>query len=191
MIGPGVYVTLGALIPRAEGVVAEMRSRGLVSNGAAYGHVPNVNVRSTLGPTAAGDVNLIARMIWGEQRNQGNNAMAAAAWIAKNRYNSGWGSYSQIITIGQFHGLASQADVTGLAGPDLVAWTDAQRIAQEVVDGSIADPTGGFVYFGNGVVVQRRMQACARGNTDFRYGNVAGTNLYFSNGDYTSGCAIP
>lgn len=190
-IGAGIFVPLGDLSNRAQGVENELRLRGLITRAAALGYVPNVNVRSTLSPTAADDVNLIARMIWGEQRSQGNQAMAAAAWIAKNRYDAGWGSYQQIITPGQFHGLASESDVTGLTGPDLAAWTDAKRIAQEVVDGTIADPTGGVVYFGNGASVRNRMQACARRNSDFTYGNISGTNLYYSNGDYTANCAIP
>jgi hypothetical protein len=126
---------------------------------------------------------LVERVLKGE-------TVTAAAWIAKNRYNAGWGSYSQIITLGQFHGLDSENDITELTGPDLVAWTQAQRIAQEVVGGTIPDP-GGFVYFGNGTRVRDCMRACARSNSDFRYGNIPDTNFYYSNGDYTSGCTIP
>ncbi len=134
-------------------------------------------------------------MIWGEQRSQGLDAMAAAAWISKNRYNAGWGSYEQIITRAQFHGLATPTAVTGLSGPDATAWTEALRIAQGVVDGTIADPTGGALYFGNDVPdanVLVRMRACTKSNSSFSYGRIAGTNFYYSNGDYTaSGCTVP
>jgi hypothetical protein len=159
--------------------------------GFVYGYLPAANVRSTLGTVPAGDVNLIARMIWGEQRSQGEDAMTAAAWIARNRYDQGWGGYGQIITSAQFHGLADPADVEGLTGPDLDRWNEAQQIAQEVVDGTRADPTGGVVYFGNGDSVRRRMTACAGSQTGFVWGQISGTNFYYSNGDYTSGCGLP
>lgn len=192
LIGAGVYISVASLQNVAQGILDEMQQLGLVFSGQVYCYLPAANVRSTLTPTSGPDVNLIARMIWGEQRNQGNNAMAAAAWIACNRFDSGWGSYSQIITQGQFHGLASTRAVTGLTGANQAAWVNAQRIAQEVVDGTIADPTGGVCYFGNGNSVLRKMQNCTRRNSSFTYGQITGTNFYYSNGDYSStACTVP
>jgi hypothetical protein len=195
IVGGGVYMALTNLQNVAQGLVDEMRERALTTNGDVYGYVPAANLRSTMTAPAASDVDLIARMIWGEQRSQGDDAMAAAAWIAKNRYNAGWGSYSQIITRPQFHGLATPAAVTGLTGPDAAAWTEAQRIAQQVVDGAIADPTGGALFFGNDVAGARvlaRMRDCATRNPRFSYGRIGATNFYYSNGDYTAAaCTVP
>jgi LysM repeat protein len=188
----GAWMDIASLQSPATGIIDELRLRGIASSSMVFGYLPLANVRFTGGTTAAGDVNLIARMVWGEQRNQGNDAMAAAAWIARNRFDAGWGHYSQIVTRKQFHGLATPAQVTGLTGAELTAWTEAQRIAQGVADGTIADPTGTAVYFGNGTAVLRRMRACARRNAAFRHGTIAGTNFHYSNGDYTSAaCTLP
>ena len=188
----GAYIDIASLQNQASGILDELRLRGITTATHVFAYLPLANIRMTGTITAAADINLIARMIWGEQRNQGSAAMAAAAWIARNRFDAGWGYYNQIITQQQFHGLATPAQVTGLVGSNLVAWTDAQRIAQGVIDGTIADTTGGAIYFGNGVSVLRRMNACARRNAAYTVATIAGTNFHYSNGDYTSAaCTIP
>jgi hypothetical protein len=193
-VGALVYVATGALSNIARGVLEELCALGR-SNGEVAGFVPLTNLRSLLvGPSSA-DVNLLARMIWGEQRSQGLSAMAAAAWIVRNRAAAGWGSYSQIMTRAQFHGIANPADVVGLSGRDLTRWTEAQSIAQEVVDGTRSDATGGALYFGNDVAganIVSRMRACSAHQRSFTYGNITGTNFYYSNGDYTAtACTVP
>lgn len=194
--GGGVDVPIGSIQNQAAGIVAEMAARHLIAGGMMlFGHIDPANMRPYGAAIPAADVDLIARMIWGEQRSEGNDAMAAAAWIARNRFDAGWGSYGQIITPGQFHGLATPADVTGLTGPNLTAWTEAQRIAQEVVGRTLADPTGGALYFGNdiaGANVLTRMRACDRTNPDFSFGRIGTTNFLYCNGDYTSAaCTVP
>jgi hypothetical protein len=191
-IGGGVWVNRSDLSDQAPGLLAEMAARALAGPTFIFAFIPAANLRSLLTPVPAAHVNLIARMIWGEQRSQGTQAMVAAAWIARNRFDGGWGSYADIITPAQFHGIASATAVTGLTGADLTRWTEAQTIAQEVVDGTRADPTGGAPFFGNGTAIETKMRACTGTNPAFTFGNIRGTNFFFSNGDYTSSaCTVP
>ena len=117
--------------------------------------------------------------------------MVVAAWIVRNRYDAGWGgSYAALLTNQQFHALqvTRTQNMTRLTGPDAQSWATAQQVAQGVIDGSIADPTGGRgFYFGNGASVQRRMNFCQQNMTGYHTAQVRGTNLFWSNGDYTGG----
>jgi hypothetical protein len=190
-IGGGFLVRIADLHNVSPGILSEMRTLNIADATEAFAFIPAGNVRSLLTPVSSTDIDLMARMIWGEQRSQGRDAMVAAAWIARNRFDAGWGSYSQIINVAQFHGIATTAQVTGLTGSNLTTWTQAQQVAQEVTDGTIPDPTGGFLFFGNRAGVLRSMQACARTNTAFSFRTISGTNLHISNGDFTGTCAVP
>lgn len=187
----GVVVPRTSVQNQAAGIVDELALRGLANATSVFGFVPAANLRATAAAMTTTELDLIARMIWGEQRSEGVDAMVAAAWIVKNRYNAGWGTIAQIITPTQFHGIADSTAVVGLTGADATRWAEAQTIATEVMNGTRADNTAGAVYFGNGSSVLSRMQACRRSNPAFTVGTISGTNFHFSNGDYTSGCTIP
>ena len=176
---------------RADGVIAELRVRGRAAGNVVYGYLPIANVRLMSRSVPRTDVEILARMIFGEQRNQGRNAMVVAAWIVRNRYDAGWGqSYHALLTDTEFHALRTTRtqNMAGLTGPDAQVWATAQQVAQGVIDGTISDPTNGHgFYFGNTSSVKRRMEACRQSMPGYRMGHVNGTNLYWSNGDYTGG----
>jgi hypothetical protein len=182
----GVVVDLDTVQKRAELLVAELGHLGLASGRSAVGFIESENVRWTGLPETDRDLNLIARMIWGEQRGQGEAAMTAAAWVAKNRFDAGWGSYEQILAKDQFQGVVSPDAVAGLSGADFELWTKAQIIAKEVVDEKRPDPTGGALFFGNGDAMLEMMR-----NRTCTWGTIVGTNFHFSLGDYTApGCPV-
>jgi hypothetical protein len=186
-IGAALEVPSSSLLYPATGLIAEMVNLGLADATSVSGFVDTANVRATAAAVSATDVDLIARMIWGEQRGEGHNAMVAAAWIARNRYTSGWGSYSEIVTKRQFHGIVSATLAAAAIGADAALWVDAQKFAQDIVDGKGADPTGGYTFFGNGTTVLASMKACAAKNPAFKWATIPGTNFHYSNLDYT-GC---
>ncbi|MEE9128638.1 MAG: DUF4157 domain-containing protein [Phycisphaerales bacterium] len=176
---------------RADGVIAELQARTRTAGTNVYGYLPTSNVRLASRVVPATDVDILARMIFGEQASEGRAAMVVAAWIVRNRYDAGWGgSYDVLLTDREFHALRTNRtrDMTTLTGPNARSWTTAQQVAQGVVDGTIADPTAGRgFYFGNGSTVQQRMAFCQRNNARYRTAQVTGTNLFWSNGDYTGG----
>ena len=176
---------------RADGLIAELQALNRAIGNNVYGYLPTPNVRLASRNVPTTDVDILTRMIFGEQRSQGRDAMVVAAWIVRNRYVAGWGgSYAALLTDHEFHALSTTRtqDMTRLTGVDAQLWTTAQQVAQGVVDGTIADPTGGRgFYFGNGNTVQQRMDFCQRHTTGYHTEQVAGTNLFWSNGDYTGG----
>lgn len=186
VVGSGCWVNIADLSYNASGIINELTSLGLANATKVYGYLDAANQRLNTAVISSADQDLLARMIWGEQRSQGHDAMVAAAWIAMNRYKGGWGDFSQILTTSQFHGIVSPSQVTGLTGGNAATWADAQAIAAGVIGGTIADTTGGFKFFGNLSGVKTSMIACAKSNSAFIWHNISGTNFYYSNGDYTS-----
>lgn len=185
----GVVVEEKTLGRKAAGLVEELRHLGLASDQWIFGYMDPANTRVTLpSETSAGDLDLIARMIWGEQRGQGAAAMTAAAWVVKNRFDKGWGSYEQLLSSDQFQGVVGPEAVTGLSGDELARWNEAQTIAREVAAGIRPDPTGGALFFGNG---KEMLEMMTKGKCP-GMGTISGTNFHYSLGDYTAkGCPIP
>jgi RHS repeat-associated protein len=112
------------------------------------------------------DINLVARMIFGEQNDQGREPMRIAAWVAVNRVISpNYGnSFKEVVTNPPFYGLLTQEQVdrkveldkkeNGGDGSEGDQWDLAQDIARRVIEdyrqnGNKNDPTGGAVYFAN------------------------------------------
>lgn len=170
----------------AQGVWNYLESIGAATASRVAGYLPPENLRDAPHTTTSDEIDLISRMIWGEQRSQGTEAMVGAAWIVKNRFNAGWGTIAQIVNGRQFHGIASPASVRGLSGPDLRRWNEAQTISRDVMNGTLGDNTSGHVYFGNGESVRRRMESCRARNAQFAFGSISNTNFFHSNGDFTS-----
>ena len=185
----GVSVEIKDIGRQAAGLLTELTHRGIVHHERVFGYMDLANSRLTLPPEASDtDLNLIARMIWGEQRGQGTAAMTAAAWVVRNRFDKGWGSYEQILSSDQFQGVVGPEAVTNLSGKDLDRWTEAQAIAREVAAGTRPDPTGGALFFGNG---KEMLDMMTKENCP-GMGTLPGTNFHYSRGDYTaSKCPIP
>jgi hypothetical protein len=178
---------------RAGGIITELEFLNRTAGNEIYGYLPVANTRIAARTVPGGEIDLLARMIWGEQSSQGRDAMVVAAWTVKNRYDAGWGAaYDAILTDREYHALrpsinARTRDMTTLTGPNQQAWTTAQQVARGVIEGTIADPTiGRGFYFGNGDTVRRRMDRCRRRLPEFEFHSV-GRNMYWSNGNYTGG----
>ena len=151
---------------------------------------------STPTPAPPGsDVHELARMIWNEQRSEGNAAMEAAAWIAVNRFRAGWAvTLVDVLSQGddgtmpdQFQGYPGN-----LPPEDDVNWIEAQRIASDVLAADEADdPTDGAEYFGNGPGVEAAMREWDAVDPDFEWDTIEGTNFHYSRRDYTAPLPTP
>jgi len=121
-------------------------------------------------PKWTGDFNddidqiILARLIFGEARNQSKKAMIGVAWAVKNRLLSkrkyfGF-SYHKIIqkNDGRYYQFSSfipdDPNFKLLIDPfaknndqTIQSWFKAYDIAVTVISGSVADPTGGATYF--------------------------------------------
>ncbi len=136
------------------------------------------------------EVSELARMIWNEQRSQGEAAMEAAAWVARNRRDAPRWPDTLIGVLSapnQFQGYPGT-----LPNEDDANWIASQRIARYVLTGDpINDPTGGAEYFGNGPGVEAAMRAWDAIEPDFEWGTIEGTNFHYSNEDYTRQLPTP
>jgi hypothetical protein len=134
----------------------------------------------------------LAKMIYGEERNQGEEAMNAAGWVAINRLQDGrFGNdlKSVLSASKQFYGYNAGLNYRILTGSDKSAWDDALNIAQEIIENMHATPEeyADFLYFGNGEGVKNQMTTCVKyykNKEDFEYYTVPETNMYLSNLDY-------
>lgn len=103
---------------------------------------------------------LLARLIFGEARNQPREAKAGVAWTVKNRLlakRTDWGfSYHEIIQKPSQYSAMNTYDSnfpkltdpfnTGEVGAK-EAWYDSFEVAQTITKGTIDDPTDGAVFF--------------------------------------------
>jgi spore germination cell wall hydrolase CwlJ-like protein len=112
---------------------------------------------------------LLARLIFGEARNQPREAKAGVVWTVKNRLRaqrSDWGfSYHEVI---QKPGQYAAMDKRDNNFPKLIdplntdepgadeAWHECYQVAQEVIGGVIEDPTEGAVFFHSADYPQER-----------------------------------
>jgi spore germination cell wall hydrolase CwlJ-like protein len=112
------------------------------------------------------DLDTLARTIWGEARGEGPDGMAAVAWVALNR--AGIAARYEAVS-GRPHPLYGDGTVAGACTrplqfscwnasdrnrPLLLAATMADpafavawRVAGDVLDGAIADPTAGATHY--------------------------------------------
>lgn len=103
---------------------------------------------------------ILARLVFGEARNQSVEAMRGVAWVVKNRLlanRSDWGNtyHSVILTPNQFS-VMNPEDVNFPILTDPLntesqitkdAWKRAYEVAQEVIKESVDDPTEGALFF--------------------------------------------
>jgi spore germination cell wall hydrolase CwlJ-like protein len=151
---------------------------------------------------------MLARMIWNEQRNQGRDAMVAAAWSVINRRDdTTYFDYVNTIQAvledtrhgDQYHGYPGTDPLPVIermgSGPgfreapnklnDRELWFEALDIARQVINGCIDDPTKGYLWFGNGESTRQSMAAQEASNPEeFDYFLIPGTDLYFSSLPY-------
>lgn len=103
---------------------------------------------------------ILARLIFGEARNQPDEALAGVGWTVRNRLlkkQSYWGyTYHEVILMPyQYSAMRTEDNnfpvlIDPLASTDpltLKAWSKSYQIAKGVLDGTITDPTGGAVFY--------------------------------------------
>ncbi len=193
MINEGVIVRLTDLDISCKGVIEEMKLRGLVNTTEFFGFIDKANVISK--EISSQEVELLAKMIFLEQRGVGHDAMVAAAWVARNRFEDGWGSYNDILNKVQFQGLGQSFDSKKLNDIDKRSWEDAMKIAMEVMIAGSSDRKTEALYFGNGKRIKDMMDKCQLSQpSTFSYTTIEGSNmndsLHISRGNYLD-CTIP
>ncbi len=136
---------------------------------------PTVRVPTVDDPKWTGDFDddpediILARLIFGEARNQSRDAKAGVAWTVKNRLHarrSDWGfSYHEVIRKPKQYAAMDPHDDnflkltdplnTGETGAD-ESWYECYQIARGVIEGAIEDPTEGAVFFHSADYSQER-----------------------------------
>lgn len=154
---------------------------------------------SPTSPTSEDEIIMLAKMMQGEEGNQGEEAMRAVGYVAMNRWAyvqesaafrvSKGASLSEVISAeNQFQGYSPVND-----------YSKSINIAREVYSNfNVPVNYVGYYFFGNDngkVPVKTNMILCKQKTSGFDYMQVSGTNLYLSNGDYMATdktkCAIP
>jgi len=103
---------------------------------------------------------ILARLVFGEARNQSVEAMKGVAWVVKNRLmanRSDWGNTYHLVILppDQFSAMNPEDDnfpilIDPLNTESQVtkdAWKKAYEVAREVINGSVDDPTEGALFF--------------------------------------------
>lgn len=176
-------------------VVKELSKKATVINGVVADKKTQDTTTSTTGSVSSEEeIIVLAKMMQGEEGNQGNVAMEAVGSVAMNRLlyaraNNdarafGGTTLSAIIVAqNQFQGYNSSNN-----------YSSSEQIAGEVYS-SISKQYEGYYYFGNVVPaldVHAKMVVCKLKNPNFKWMQVGTSTLYLSNGDYTSStCKIP
>jgi hypothetical protein len=140
------------------------------------------------------DTTLLAKMIWSEQRDQGEEAMAVAGWIAVNRLNSNdfQNTLEGVLEGANQFSLNNDFDTT-LSGADSDAKNQALEISEEIIlnENNVPSQYAGYFFFGNdlasdSVLVSEKMLNCAAVDADFVYEQISDTTMYVSNKDYSN-----
>jgi spore germination cell wall hydrolase CwlJ-like protein len=113
------------------------------------------------------DAHWMALTMWGEARSGGEEAMRAVGHVIDNRRRSGaHGAYATetVSEAWQFScwnkgdpNYAAMLDVDSLPpdSEDQLMWLTAKRVAEEILSGRSADPTGGALFYHTAAVSPR------------------------------------
>ena len=155
----------------------------------------NIILATVTSSTHDEETNLLAKMIWSEQRDQGEEAMAAAGWIAINRVDSNnfQDTVQEVLEESNQFSLNNEFDKTNLASTDSEAKTNAIEIAKNIINNKESIPSRyeNYFYFGNDIssdstYVSEKMKNCKASDMGFVYERIDSTNMYVSNKDYTN-----
>jgi spore germination cell wall hydrolase CwlJ-like protein len=113
------------------------------------------------------DAHWMALTMWGEARNGGEAAMRAVGHVIDNRRRSGsHGAYATetVSEAWQFsawnkndpnYSAMLNIDKLSPDSEDQAMWLTARRVAEEILSGASADPTGGALYYHTAAVSPR------------------------------------
>ncbi len=113
------------------------------------------------------DAHWMALTMWGEARNGGESAMRAVGHVIDNRRRSGaHGTYATetVSEAWQFsawnrndpnHSAMMNIDKLRPDSEDHLMWLIAKRVAEEILSGRSADPTGGALFYHTAAVSPR------------------------------------
>jgi spore germination cell wall hydrolase CwlJ-like protein len=113
------------------------------------------------------DAHWMALTMWGEARNGGESAMRAVGHVIDNRRRANThGRYATetVSAAWQFscwnkndpnHSAIMNIDKLGAESEDHAMWLVAKRVAEEILSGASADPTGGALFYHTAAVSPR------------------------------------
>lgn len=101
-----------------------------------------------------GDDLLLALAIWREARGEPLQGREAVGSVIRNRVNFNKSSYyREVVKPWQFSSITAKGDPQLNLWPqpndpvNWSSWQEAQQVAQGIMNGTIADPTGGAMYY--------------------------------------------
>jgi N-acetylmuramoyl-L-alanine amidase len=180
--GAGIAAVIFAIAAaRAQGGGADSRPAPAKQERADWGewtrplqpHVPRAEAPRTEAPAAPTqqidvvDAHWMALTMWGEARSGGEEAMRAVGHVIDNRRRSGaHGTYATetVSEAWQFScwnkgdpNYAAMMNVDALRpdSEDQLMWLTAKRVAEEILSGQSADPTGGALFYHTAAVSPR------------------------------------
>jgi spore germination cell wall hydrolase CwlJ-like protein len=150
-----IYEVLRAYNP----VTAASDAGNVAATGDGLGDVLDLSTLYTVGSAGSlGDLDTLARTIYGEARGEGDDGQTGVAWVIRNRANAGpfssWPhSIAQVCTQGQ--GVQFNCWRPGDVNYGLVravtpsngVFAHCIEIARGVIGNTLPDPTGGATYY--------------------------------------------
>lgn len=95
------------------------------------------------------DLLALTKVVYGEARGEPRDGQIAVAWVVKNRSaKSGKSIAFEASKPSQFYGYTAAGNM-----PDQKAKQNCEKIAQDVINGTLKDPTGGATFFYSGSAV--------------------------------------
>ena len=84
-------------------------------------------------------------MLYGEQRSESPEIIAAAAWTARNRVTSAyggglWPTYKAQVENGQYQGIITSKQRDALTGEERSRFNVLETVAEGVINGTIENP---------------------------------------------------
>lgn len=143
------------------------------------------NSGSTVSTTVSSseEINLLAKMMWSEERSEGEAAMRAAGFVAMNRV--GKSSFSSTLSgvLEQTNAFSLNNAFDGsLTGADATAKVLALSLASDIVNNRISDTTAGALYFVNSVDdLSSTITSCQATSSNFLYQKVSTTMYVYNN----------
>lgn len=91
------------------------------------------------------DVDAVARMLYGEQRSESPEIIAAAAWTVRNRVTSAyggglWPTYKAQVENGQYQGIITPEERDALTGENRRLFEDLRGVAESIISGAAENP---------------------------------------------------
>jgi RHS repeat-associated protein len=163
--------------------------------------IPTPTGTSTLPPMQPGsEVYELAEMVYWEEGSEPYEVKRAVAWIAVNRVASDNFPNTLLAVLAesnQFQAYLNNINIDAAEHATtplrMGQWEEAKQAAWQAISKEGTDPTGGFLFFGNGESIGQEMRTCAENDPTFQYGEIRGNinTFYYSNKWYRGEYCFP